>query len=62
VAKRDLTTIVVNTWWSMSNLAAHMKTADGSEPAFQIVAKNNYVLADRYSTLFVTSDGFLLAV
>jgi hypothetical protein len=54
--------MVVNTWWSMTNLAAHMTTSDGSVPAFQVVAQGNFVLADRYSNIFVTSDGFILCV
>lgn len=62
VAKKNLTTIVVNTWWSMTNIAAHMATADGSTPAFQVVAKNNFLLADCNNSIFVTSDGFALGV
>jgi hypothetical protein len=31
-------------------------------PAFQVVAQGNFVLADRYSNIFVTSDGFILCV
>jgi hypothetical protein len=61
-AGRNITSMVVNTWWSMTNLAAHMTTSDGSVPAFQVVAQGNFVLADRYSNIFVTSDGFILCV
>lgn len=61
-AGRNITSMVVNTWWSMTNMASHMTTSDGSVPAFQVVAQGNFVLADHYSNIFVTSDGFILCV
>ena len=62
VSKKNLTSMVVNTWWSFTNLAAGLKTADGENPAFRLLMTRQQYLADVGGAIFQTSDDKYLAV
>lgn len=62
VTAKNITSMVVNTWWSFTNLAAGMKTETGETPAFRLLMTRVQYLADVGGLIFQTSDDKLLAV
>lgn len=62
VAKKNTTTMIVNTWWSFTNLATHMATETGQTPTFRLLMTERSYLADTDDYVFKTSDGLLLTV
>ena len=62
VTKKNITSMVVNTWWSFTNLAAGMTTANGDNPAFRLLMTRQQYLADVGGLIFETSDNKYLAV
>jgi hypothetical protein len=62
VTAKNVTSMVVNTWWSFTNLAAGMKTETGETPAFRLLMTRIQYLADVGGLIFQTSDDKLLAV
>ena len=63
VAKKNSTTMIVNTWWSMTNLATAMRNGDtGQKPAFRLLMTREQYLADRGGIVFLTADNKYLKV
>ena len=63
VAKKNSTTMIVNTWWSMTNLATAMRNGDtGQKAAFRLLMTREQYLADRGGIVFLTADNKYLKV
>ena len=65
VAKKNLTTMIVNTWWSMTNLAQAMYNGDTGEKnpmPFHLLMTREQYLADVGGLIFQTSDNKYLMV
>ena len=63
VAKQNMTKMIVNTWWSMTNLATAMRNGDTGEAApFHLLMTRAQYLADVGGIIFQTSDNKYLMV